>query len=165
MNVFGQERIQHLLNDIRFMMKCIRGRENGVLDFIARKYFDAKVSSNSTIRKTSEDAPFEILTPAGWSEIDTEVLIDRLSLSVEGDFADFIGVQLLIDRRKVNAMRPLIDGLMSTVGEALDWDLTCPEYESYENVLLPEHRNAVRAELRRLLAERLRALASVRSLR
>ena len=158
MNVFGQERIQHLLNDIRFMMRCLRGRESGILDFISRKYFDAKTPGNTTIRKASKEGAFEILTPAGWTPINDETLIDKLSLSVEGDFADFIGVQLLIDRRKVNALKPLIDAMMSSVGEAMDWDLSCPEYDSYENVLTGEQQATLRNQLRRMIVDHVETL-------
>jgi len=164
---FGRERIPHLLNDIRFMMRCMRNRESGLLAFITRKYFDAKMPSNLTVRLGAlggdgpADAPLEIHAGQGsWrAVVDESSFFDRLVHTVEGDFADFIGVQCLIDRRKPSTLKPLIDHLMLSFGEALEWDLSCPEYESYEGALTEEQKKKTRDELQRTVMGHVRTCA------
>lgn len=144
---FGKERIPHLLNDIRFMMKCLRSQELGLIMFVAKKYFDVKFQENMTIRVVGDE--FQISVGSGqWRGCTETQLFDRVAEAVEGDFADFVGVQCLVDRRKPVVLKPLLDQLMVSVGEALAWDLTCPEYEAYDGLLSAEQKATVRGHLK-----------------
>ena len=129
-NCFGKEDISYITKspDFQsFMKKCVESKQDGVIDFIKKKYFDPEFVSNHTIRKLDDlkDNLVEVHTGDNiWSKKDQEsvfyTMFDKMGPVVENYIRSCL--------KNKTVSKAYVDKYMRDFGFPLDWCMTSNDY-------------------------------------
>lgn len=122
-NRFGGEKIDHLLEDVDFMKSCFEKHENGLIDFMLRKWFDSDHPENHSIQKVSNNV-VKVLENTEWKTSPvSEKLMDSVINYVGYDYQSFLERHPVFEKK-------FLDKFMKCIGVPLLWDLDHGDYIS-----------------------------------
>lgn len=152
-NAIGSEDITYLTSHPKFkefMVRCIKGKLNGVCDYLVQKHFNDKHPENHNIRKLNKKDDFmELFDGRKWKIRYCDDILQDVFNNMSRDFSDFIEEAL----SEQGIIRKVwLDAFMEQVGKPLDWDFDGEAYE-YSNEISDENREEIKRRIYRLACE------------
>lgn len=151
-NGLGKEDISYLTEHPRFqtfMIKCIREKSDGIMDYLERKHFDPSHPENHNLKKMRRDDFIEVYDGKKWRLRFKEDVLDDVFEHMQRDFANFIE-EAFADNGDLK--KKIIDNFMESVGKPLNWDLSCGDYE-YDGEINEEKRKELQNKIYKLALE------------
>ncbi len=149
-NAFGKEDTSYLTGHPRFndfMIKCIRGKVEGICEFLVKKHFNPDHPENHNIKKLNKKDEFiECYDGARWKLRFCDDVLEDIFLMMQKDFADFV------ESEEGLLKRVWIDTFMDKVGGPLNWDLSTSTYDCYKE-LSDEKKAELRGRIYKLACE------------
>lgn len=149
-NSFGKEDITYLTTHPRFndfMVKCIRGKVEGICEFLVKKHFHPEHPENHNIKKLNKKDEFiECYDGSKWKLRFCEDALDDIFMEMQRDFANFV------EAEEGMLKKVWLDTFMDQVGGPLNWDLSTQDYDGYRQ-LSDEKRAEFRAKIYKLAVE------------
>lgn len=149
-NAFGKEDISYLTDHPRFkefMVKCIRGKMEGICEFLVKKHFHPEHPENHTIKKLNKKDEFmECYDGSKWKVRFCEDVLEDIFLMMQKDFANFV------ESEEGLLKKVWIDTFMDQVGGPLNWDLSTENYETYRE-LSEDKKQELRSRVYKLACE------------
>lgn len=154
-NGLGNENITYLTshpNFENFMIRCIRGKINGLMDFMVSKHFDPLHPENKNISKLNKkDSFINFFDGKKWKIKYSEDILGEVFNNINKDFSNFIN-NAFNEEGKIKKV--WLDNFMQEVGTPLNWDLDSDdgEYEFQED-LPEEHKKLLKQKIYKLACE------------
>lgn len=151
-NGLGKEDIGYLTEHPRFqqfMIKCIKERTDGIMEYLEKKHFDPSHPENHNLKKMKRDDFIEVYDGKKWRLRFKEDVLEDVFEHMQRDFANFVE-EAFIENGQLQ--KRILDQFMNTVGKPLNWDLTAGEYE-YEGEIEEEKRQQLQTKIYKLALE------------
>lgn len=151
-NGLGKEDIGYLTEHPRFqqfMIKCIKERTDGIMEYLEKKHFDPGHPENHNLKKMKRDDFIEVYDGKKWRLRFKEDVLDDVFEHMQRDFANFVEEAFTENGQ---LQKRILDHFMKTVGKPLNWDLTCGDYE-YEGEIEEEQRQQLQTRIYKLALE------------
>jgi uncharacterized C2H2 Zn-finger protein len=150
-NGLGRENIRYITQDPKFcefMTACIKGKMNGLMDYMVRKHFDPKHPENHNVRKLNKKEDFmEVYDGMKWRTQYSDEILEDVFHHMQTDFANFVDEALTEDGviKKV-----WLDNFMDKVGAPLEWDLYSEAGYEYDKEMTDEQKEAQKLRIYKL---------------
>lgn len=151
-NGLGKEDISYLTEHPRFqqfMIKCIKERTDGVIEYLEKKHFDPGHPENHNLKKMKRDDFIEVYDGKKWRLRFKEDVLDDVFEHMQRDFSNFVEEAFT---ESGELKKRVLDHFMDAVGIPLNWDLTCGEYE-YDGDLSDEKKKQLQTKIYKLALE------------
>lgn len=151
-NGLGKEDISYLTDHPRFqqfMIKCIKEKSDGIMDYLERKHFDPSHPENHNLKKMRRDDFIEVYDGKKWRLRFKEDVLDDVFEHMQRDFANFIEEAFA---ENGDLKKKFIDNFMDSVGKPLNWDLSCGDYD-YDGEINEEKRKELQNKIYKLALE------------
>lgn len=159
-HAFGKEDVNYLKdhpNYASYMIKCIRDKAEGVVEYLVRKHFDAQHPENHTIKKINKKDEFmEYYNGRSWKLRYSDDLLEDAFTYLMADFADFVAEEIGDGTGRLKKI--WVENFMKAVGTPLEWDLSV-ENENQQYAFEPnqevsqEERDRMRVRIFKLAEE------------
>lgn len=153
-NTIGREDISYITEERaykNFMVRCIKARAYGLMEFLVRKHFDPKHPENHNIRKLNKKDDFvEVHIDKEWQTRYVEDALDDVFRAMQTPFADF--VQEVFTENGV-LKKDVLDYFVETVAKPLEWDLDTMDYEYDREEKSEEEKKVLREKICKLAVE------------
>lgn len=121
-HAFGKEDLSFMHNHPnfkRFMIKCLKGYIDGLLEYIRKKHLNPNHLENNNVRKLNKKDPFmDYFNGTEWSVSLYERVLEMILEKVETDFRTFTEANKM-DKQIKAAANQFIESL----GQYLDWNI------------------------------------------
>lgn len=123
-NGLGKEDITYITENPKFttfMNECIRGKVNGLMDYMLKKHFDPNHPENHNVRKLNKKEDFmEVYDGRKWRTQFSDDILEDVFRHMQTDFSNFVDEALTTEGA---IKKSWLDNFMEKVGVPLDWDL------------------------------------------
>lgn len=152
-NAIGTENISYLTEHPKFkefMVKCIKGKINGVCDYLVQKHFHEKHPENHNIRKLNKKDEFmELFDGRKWKIRYCDDILEDVFANMSKDFTNFVE-EAVSDEGVIRKV--WLDAFMEQVGKPLDWDFDSETYE-YDGAICEEKKADIKRKIYKLACE------------
>ena len=145
-NSFGNENLDFLTNDPNYnkiMLKCLKNKEQGILQLIKLIYFNEEHPENQTIKKHNKKDKFlKMYDGEDWKTGFVKSGIFTILTKIEAEFGSFLESMEEEDNRVKD---PIMKRFMNSVGHALNFDFSFlenpPENSQFDEKKLEKMKN------------------------
>lgn len=153
-NTLGRENISYLTKDSAyntFMVKCIKSKVYGLMDFLVQKHFHPDHPENHNIRKLNKKDDFiEVHVNKEWQTRFADDVLESVFNYISSQFANFVEEVFSDDGGMLKQV--WLDEFAKCVGHPLNWDLSFEDYD-IECHLTQEKRDELRERIYKLAIE------------
>lgn len=148
-HAFGKEEISHITdhrNFRAFMVKCIRDKADGIMNFLVKKHFDPSHPENHTMKKmVKKDDYIEVYDGKRWQLRFKEDVLDDVFDNLQREFANFVEQEMCSEDGMVKDV--WVKNFMAAVGAPLNWDLSTGEKDFTVKDMTPEKKEELKKKI------------------
>jgi len=157
-NAFGKEDLKYIIEDPAFLKKCIRNKEEGLLECIKRIHFNQEKPENMNIRKQNKKDGFvDVYNGHDWTIRMTDKATHRIMTNIESIFTDYLDDMYENHSEEWQASKRSLNSFLNSVSSLLEWEFNNIENDRNRNTeqrkVFEQQRERFQHNLNKMITE------------